>query len=221
MAKLFIDDILDLRQYEKVREEKRKEIIDLKRIRRVGVGPFISLVFENQATMQFQIQEMARAERIIEERLLQDEIDIYNNLIPERGEISITLLIELTSKEELYFWLPKLVGIENSLYLELHFNGLSNMQNELQLLRDNTLPGHILNESNSVLTIKASVQEEHQEMLTRANITASVHYLKFQLSESEQKLFPLSDIIIRFDHTAYRHEANISKELQTAITGDW
>ncbi len=221
MTKLFIDDILDLRQYEKIREEKRRGIIDLKRVRRIGVGPFISLVFENRETMQFQVQEMARAERIIDESLLQEEIDIYNNLIPEPGEISVTLLIELTSKEQLYSWLPKLVGIEDSLYLDMHFGEMNEIQNGLRLPDDGTLPGHVLNNSESILTIKASVQEEHQEMLTRENITASVHYLKFQLTESERQLFQLSETVIRFDHAAYRHETHISTELRAAIAGDW
>ena len=95
--KLTLDDIADLRAYEREREDFRAHIIDLKKRRRVSVGPYITLVFENRDTMRFQIQEMARAERILTDEGIQTELDIYNPVIPEPGQLSATLFIELTS----------------------------------------------------------------------------------------------------------------------------
>src|SRR3982751_1121738 len=117
MSKLTLDDIVDLRAYERERDEFRQHIIDLKKRRRVGVGPIVTLVFENRDTIRFQIQEMARAERMLRDDQIQTELDVYNPLIPEAGELSATLFVELTSKDELMQWLPKLVGIERSVEL--------------------------------------------------------------------------------------------------------
>src|SRR5437763_2455461 len=112
--KLTLDDIADLRAYERERDAFRARIIDLKKRRRVAVGPFVTLVFENRDTIRFQIQEMARAERILTDDGIQTELDVYNPLIPEAGSLSATMFIELTSKDELMEWLPKLVGIERA-----------------------------------------------------------------------------------------------------------
>src|SRR3954469_18223790 len=117
VTKLTMDDIVDLRAYEREREEFRSRIIELKKRRRVPVGPIVTLVFENRDTIRFQIQEMARAERMMRDEQIQGELDAYNPLIPEPGQLSATLFIELTSKEDLMEWLPKLVGIERSIEL--------------------------------------------------------------------------------------------------------
>src|SRR3712207_4698094 len=110
-AKLTLDDIADLRAYERERDDFRKHIIELKRHRRIPVGPIVTLVFENRDTIRFQIQEMARAEKMLSDEAIETELDIYNPLIPSAGELSATLFIELTSKDDLMEWLPKLVGI--------------------------------------------------------------------------------------------------------------
>src|SRR3954453_12803271 len=104
--KLTLDDITDLRAYERERAEFRADIIELKKRRRVGVGPFVTLVFENRDTVRFQVQEMARAERIADDDAIQAELDVYNPLIPQPGELVATMFIELTSKDELQEWLP-------------------------------------------------------------------------------------------------------------------
>ena len=72
------------------------KIIALKQRRRISLGPLITLVFENRETLQFQIQEMIRAERIIEPAKVEDELDVYNELLPAANELSATLLIEIT-----------------------------------------------------------------------------------------------------------------------------
>ena len=89
MTKLALDDIADLRAYERERIEFRQEIIALKKRRRIHVGPHLTLLFENRQTIRFQIQEMARAEKILSDEGIQTELDIYNPLIPEPGRTAL------------------------------------------------------------------------------------------------------------------------------------
>src|SRR3954470_21761191 len=119
MTKLAIDDIADLRAYERERADFRREVIVLKQRRRVPVGPHVTLLFENRDTIRFQIQEMARAEKILSDEGIQNELDVYNPLIPEPGHLAATLFVELTSEAELREWLPKLVGIEGAVELRI------------------------------------------------------------------------------------------------------
>lgn len=112
MRKLTNLDIKDLREYERERKEFLAEIIAMKKRRRIAVGDFMSIVFENAATMRFQIQEMARAEKMLRDEQIAREIETYNQLLPETGELSGTLFIELDDDEALHYWLPRLVGIE-------------------------------------------------------------------------------------------------------------
>ena len=116
---LTLDDIADARAYEREREEFREHIKALKLKRRVEVGPFVSLVFENRDTIRFQIQEMARVEKILTDEGIQTEIDIYGALIPEPGHLAATLFLELTSEGDLRLWLPELIGIERSVELRI------------------------------------------------------------------------------------------------------
>ena len=90
-------------------------MIARKRLRRVALGPIMTLVFESVDTVRFQIQEMARVEKILSDEAIQVELDIYNRLLPQVGELSATLFIELTSDASMREWLPKLVGIERAL----------------------------------------------------------------------------------------------------------
>src|SRR3954452_25145635 len=110
--KLTVDDIADLRAYERERAEFRAHVIEIKKLRRVSVGPFVTFVFENRETIRFQIQEMARVEKIISDEGIEAELRAYNPLIPEPGHLSTTMFIELTTEAQLREWLPKLVGIE-------------------------------------------------------------------------------------------------------------
>src|SRR3954469_24578806 len=102
--KLSLDDIADLRAYERERAEFRAHVINVKKRRRVGVGPFVTLLFENRDTIRFQIQEMARVEKIISDEGVQSELDVYNPLIPDKGSLAATLFIELTTKDDLLEW---------------------------------------------------------------------------------------------------------------------
>jgi hypothetical protein len=95
MRKLVLADVKDLVAYEKVRERMRADIIELKKDRRIGVGDNLTLLFENRATVLFQVQEMVRTERIVDDAKIQDELDAYNPLVPEPGQLSATLFVEI------------------------------------------------------------------------------------------------------------------------------
>ncbi len=113
MRKLTNADIKDLREYEREREQFLAEIIALKKKRRIPLGDMMTVVFENAATMRFQIQEMARAERMLRDEQIAHEIEVYNDLVPGDGELSATLFIEINESAALEYWLPRLVGIED------------------------------------------------------------------------------------------------------------
>jgi hypothetical protein len=119
MRKITLADVRDIAEYEKIRDDFRRAIIELKKRRRVQVGDIVTFVFENRETVLFQIQEMMRAERIVHEDRIQEEIDIYNELIPEDDELSATMLIEIDDLDRLRRWLPKLVGIERQVWLRI------------------------------------------------------------------------------------------------------
>src|SRR5215218_7072031 len=112
VRKLSVDDIVDHRAYERERDDFRAAIIAMKKRRRIALGDLVTIVFENTDTMRFQVQEMARAERMLTDDAIAGEVATYNELIPDPGELSGTLFIELTSDELLREWLPKLREIE-------------------------------------------------------------------------------------------------------------
>jgi hypothetical protein len=195
MSKLTLDDITDLRAYERGREEFRREVIALKKLRRVSIGPLLTVVFENRTTMLFQIQEMARAESMSTDEQILAELEVYNPLIPGPGELSLTLFVELRNDAELREWLPKLVGIERS--LELRFGDS---------------PG---------LTVRALVDPEHAAQLTREELTASVHYVRFELDDAQRQAFAAGPAVLAVDHPAYSYEQDLSPETRASLVSDW
>ena len=110
MPPLTLADVLDLRAYERVREAYRAQVIARNSTGAWQLGPIMTLVFECFDTVRFQVQEMARAEKIISDEAIQVELDIYNRLLPGNGELSATLFIELTSDDALREWLPSSWG---------------------------------------------------------------------------------------------------------------
>ncbi len=179
--KLTLDDIVDQRAYERERQAFRARVIDLKRRRRVHVGPIVTFVFENRDTVRFQIQEMARIERIITDEGIQAELDVYNPLIPEPGQLRATMFIELTDEAGLREWLPKLVGIETSVELRIG---------------DGEVVG-------------CTVDPEHARSLTRDETTASVHYIDFDLDAGQVERFSSGPVTLAVTHPAYSHEARL------------
>ena len=192
---LTLDDIADLRAYERERDAFRDHVIALKKKRRVAVGPIVTLVFENRDTIRFQIQEMARAERMLTDEAIQTELDIYNPLIPEPGSLSATMFIELTSKDDLEAWLPKLVGIERAVELRL----------------------------GDGATIRCTPDPSHDQQLTREEITASVHYLTFALTDPQVAAFASGPVSVAVAHPAYREATELPemtvKELLSDLRG--
>ena len=112
MRPLTKDDVMPPDEYERRRDSFRQRIIELKRRRRISVGDKITMVFENQETIQFQVQEMLRAEHIVDPVKIQDELDVYNALIPRDGELSATLFIEITDTGHIQKDLDALQGID-------------------------------------------------------------------------------------------------------------
>jgi len=119
MNKVSLEEIIGIERYEKIRDDFRRKIIDLKKRRRISVGPRVTFVFENHDTMLFQIQEMVRAESMVDLDKVREEIDVYNELIPNGAELSATMLIEITDSDSIRDELVKLIGIDESVWLEI------------------------------------------------------------------------------------------------------
>jgi len=117
MRKLTRADIRGPKLYEAIRDDLRKRVIELKRVRRVSVGPQLTIVFENRATMIFQVEEMCRAEQLHEPDKIQDEIDTYNKILPDEGQLGATLLVEITDEAQIASTLDKLVGLQEHVWL--------------------------------------------------------------------------------------------------------
>lgn len=192
MAKLTLDDIADLRAYERIREEMLADVIALKRTRRVSVGERITLVFENAATIRFQIQEMARIEKMITDEQIEGELDVYNPLIPEPGHLSATMFIELTSDEELREWLPKLVGIER----------------EVEFRVGDGEP------------VRCTVDPDHARFLTRDDTTAAVHYVQFAFTPEQVDAFEAGPVVLAVTHPNYEAAVPVGPDTAAQLLGD-
>ncbi len=113
MMPLTRQDVLPIEEYERQREGYRSRIIALKQRRRIALGPLITLVFENRETLRFQVQEMVRVERILDPAKVQEELDVYNALLPTTNELSATLLIEITEESRMKEWLDRFMGLDH------------------------------------------------------------------------------------------------------------
>jgi hypothetical protein len=189
--RLTLEDIADVRAYERERDEFRRQVIALKKRRRVSVGPFVTLVFENRDTIRFQIQEMARVEKLLSDEAIQAELDVYNPLIPEPGHLSATLFVELTSKDDLVEWLPKLVGIERSV--------------ELRVGDD---------------AVRADPDPGHAAQLTRETVTASVHYVSFSLTPEQVARFADDTVQVALVHPNYAFAEELATETKSELLSD-
>ena len=189
---LTLDDVLDLRAYERVRDGYRARVIAMKKNRRVALGPIMTLVFECLDTVRFQVQEMARVEKIISDEAIQTELDIYNRLLPAPGELSATLLIELTTEAGLRDWLPKLVGIETRIGVAM--------------------------DGDVVLSVP---EADHAAALSREEITPAVHYLRFPFTEPQVEAFEgASEVALVCEHPAYPARAVLAPAVRAELLGD-
>ena len=140
MRKVEVSEIPELRAYNQTRDALRREVIALKARRRVHLSTLITMVFENTDTVRWQITEMMRVERIVTDDALAHEVNVYNDLVPNVGELSCTMFLELTDEESMREWLPKLVGIHDSVGLpsdrirghEIHRSAPAQLSHEFQ-----------------------------------------------------------------------------------------
>ena len=181
--KLGLDDIADTRAYEREREAFREHIIALKKRRRIGVGPHVTLLFENRDTIRFQIQEMARVEKLLTDDAIEAQLRAYNPLIPEPGQVSATMFIELTSEELLKEWLPKLVGVET----------------------------HVVIRLGDGSEVRCEVDPAHEAQLTRDDITASVHYVHWNLTVEQIDTLERLGASVAIDHLAYPFDTALTQ----------
>lgn len=193
--KLTLDDIADFRAYERERDDFRQHVIALKRRRRIGVGPHVTFVFENRDTIRFQIQEMARVERLYSDAQIEGELRAYNPLIPEPGQVSATMFIELTSDELLREWLPKLVGIERAVSLRI-------------------------GDGPGALVVPFAPDADHAEQLTRDDVTSSVHYVHAALDADAIARFAAEPVTLVIDLPAYHHETALTADNITELLVD-
>jgi hypothetical protein len=202
MPKLALEDIVDLRAYERERAEFLASVIELKKRRRIPVGPFVTLLFENARTIRFQIQEMARAEKIISDEGIETELRIYNPLIPDPEHLAATLFIELTSELALREWLPRLVGIESMVEFRLGWRD-----------GDNT-------DRDDAVVVRCRVDAEHQKQLTREETTASVHYIHFDFTAEQIDAFATRPVSLAMTHADYQHETLLGPDAVAELLGD-
>src|SRR5450631_3598518 len=195
---LTLDDIADQRAYERERDAFRARVIAVKKLRRVSVGPVITLTFESRLTMRFQVQEMARAEKMFSDEQIQHELDVYNRLLPGGGELSATLFLELTTEEELRTWLPRLVGIEQSVVLEI-------------------------GEGPGRRQVRSVPEATHGSQLTRQDVTSAVHYVRFPCSLDAIAALAAGPVRLLVDHPGYpagRPGVELSEATLAELSGD-
>ena len=123
MKQLSADNMLNIIEYEKVRTDYRKDIIEYKKHRRIKIGPNLAIVFENERTLSFQIQEIMRAERIVHDEKIQEEVDIYNSIMPPKNGLSATLFIEVTQEDQIKPILNQFIGLTTGKTIFLDFDG--------------------------------------------------------------------------------------------------
>ena len=121
MKPIVITDLMNIIEYEKVRNDYRSELMNYKKKRRISLGPNITIMFENRKTMKFQIQEMMRAERMVHDNQIQEEIDVYNSLLPLVNGLSATLFIEVTDEAQIRPVLNQFIGLTEgkAIYFEI------------------------------------------------------------------------------------------------------
>ncbi len=189
--KLTLADIADARAYEREREAFRAHVIELKRRRRVHLGTVVTVLFENRDTMRFQVQEMARVERIFTDEGIQEELDVYNPLIPEPGQLCATLFLELTTEEQMREYLPKLVGIERSLVFRLPDGS----------------------------EVRSQPEAAHASQLTRENVTAAVHFVEFRFTPEQVAVFG-DGAVLAVDHPDYLEAVELGPATIAELSSD-
>ena len=191
MKKLITSDLLSLEEYDKSREEIKQNLLLHKKNRSVKVGDNVLLLFEDYETIKYQVQEMLRIEKIFKEQDIQDEIDAYQSLIPDGNNLKATMLIMFTDVNERKIMLNKLCDLENRVWISI-------------------------NNSKKIF----AVSDEDLER-SREEKTSAVHFLRFQLSDTDKKSFKeTDDISIGIEHKEYGFETKLQKDIASALAKD-
>ena len=179
MTKIARDSLLSLEDYAKQRPEIRAEAMRLKRIRSVFIGPNMTLQFENEATIRYQVQEMLRIEKTFEEDGIMDELEAYNPLIPDGTNLKCTQMIEFPDEEERKVKLAELVDVENRTYIQIQ--GFDRVY---------------------------AIADEDLERADEQK-TSAVHFLRFELPpEQIEALKSGASLMAGIDHENYRVEVS-------------
>jgi len=174
MAAINAESLMSLEQYAKSREEFRARVLAHKKNRTVRLGEHVTLMFEDELTMRYQIQEMLRVERIFEERGIRDELDAYNPLVPDGSNWKATMLIEYPDLEERRVALARLIGIEDHVWVKV------DGQPRIYAIADEDL------------------DRENEDK------TSAVHFLRFELSAPmKQALKDGAALSVGVDHPHY------------------
>ena len=191
MNKLTRQELLSLESYAEQREAFRAKVIEHKKLRRVAVGPHATLHFEDRLTMQYQVQEMLRIEKIFEAAGIQEELDVYNPLIPDGRNWKATFMMEYSDVEERREMLAKLVGVEDALYMRVEgFDRVHPIANE---------------------DLERTTDEK----------TSSVHFVRFELSdEMAEAAKGGAAIHAGIDHAAYTEEVQLNPEQRDSLAAD-
>ena len=185
------NDLWSLEEYAGRREEFRKQVLAHKKLRQVALGPHATLYFEDQLTMQYQIQEMLRVERIFEAAEIEEELSAYNPLIPDGNNWKATFMIEYGDIEERKQALATMGGIEDTVWVQVG-NG----------------------------TKAYAIANEDMER-TRDSKAAAVHFMRFELSaEDLQSVRDGADVHMGLDHPSIANNVTLSTEARQALCAD-
>ena len=192
MEKLTVEDLMSLEQYARERPAFRARVLEHKRDRKLAVGPNVTWSFEDRLTMQYQVQEMLRAERIFESEGIRDELDAYNPLIPDGSNWKVTLLIEFPDVAERQRRLAQLIGLEDRCWVQVR--------------------GH-----DRVYAIADEDLEREN-----AEKTSSVHFLRFELTAPMvAALKSGAALAAGVDHDRYRHSIDpVPDPVKAALVAD-
>jgi hypothetical protein len=184
-------DLYSLEQYHRLRPEFRAKVIAHKKLRKVDLGPHASLHFEDRLTMQYQIQEMIRLERMYEPELIQEELDVYNPLIPDGANWKATLMIEYPDPEERKQALARLVGFETAVWMQV----------------------------GDFPRVRPIANEDLDR--TTASKTSAVHFLRFELSpEMVAAAKAGASIRAGADHPNYAADVTLSPAARDSLAAD-
>jgi hypothetical protein len=191
MPRVERDSLLSLEGYARERNTFRARVIEHKQRRAVALGEHVTLQFEDELTMRYQIQEMLRIERIFEEDGIQQELDAYNPLVPDGSNLKATMMIEYPDVAERQRALARLKGVEGRVWVQVE--GCA----RVYAIADEDL------------------ERENEEK------TSAVHFLRFELDQEMRKALRYGvGLAIGVDHPQYQASVEAAPEVRTALAAD-